>query len=99
MSTSFVSKIGKRGTFVIPAELREKFSLHEGDLVITEVLEDGLLLKPAVALPVESYTKARKAEFLLSNSLSKDEYEAEKKMVISMGLDPDNIKHYPPDSD
>jgi len=53
------AKIGKRGTLVIPAKLRQRFALKEGDLLVTEVREDGILLRPAVAVPVEIYTPQR----------------------------------------
>ena len=94
MNTAFVTKIGKRGTFVIPFEIREQLSLKEGDLLISEINEDGLMLKPAIALPIETYSLERKAEFILSNSISKKDYEASKEAVKAMGLDPNKIKHY-----
>ena len=62
------AKLGKRGTLVIPAKLRQRFALKEGDLLVTEEREDGILLRPAVAVPVEIYTPRRKAEFALNNS-------------------------------
>ena len=64
-----MSKVGKRGTVVIPANLRREFGIEEGTFVITEAREDGVLVRPAVALPVESYSDQRKAEFLLSNAV------------------------------
>lgn len=87
-------KIGKRGTFVIPASLRHHFGFEEGDVVIVENHGDGVLLKPAVTLPVEMYSDERKAEFLLSNAIDEKDYERAKKEVISMGIDPKNIVHY-----
>ena len=60
-------KIGKRGTVVIPATLRQKYRLEEGSQVIVESLTEGVLLRPVVTLPVEIYTPERKAEFLLNN--------------------------------
>ena len=64
-----ITKMGKRGTLVIPANLRQKMHLEEGDLLIAECHEGGILLKPAVALPIERYNTRRKAEFLLSNAI------------------------------
>jgi len=87
-------RIGKRGTLVIPAGLRIRLSLKEGDIVITELREDGLFLKPAVTLPVETYSPERRAEFLLSNTVSKEDYMHARKAVVEMGLDPDKIQHY-----
>ena len=53
------AKIGKRGTFVIPVKLRQRFNIKEGDLFLAEEREDGILLHPAVAVPVDH--SARKA--------------------------------------
>ncbi len=69
------AKIGKRGTLVIPAKLRQRFALKEGDLLVTEEREDGILLRPAVAVPVEIYTPQRKAEFFLNNAVSQRDYD------------------------
>lgn len=68
---SETSRIGKRGVVVIPARMRRRFGLEEGSLVIAEETEDGILLRPAITLPVEVYTPERRAEFLLSNAVMK----------------------------
>lgn len=93
-----VATLGKRGTFVIPANFRRYFGLHEGDLMIAENHSDGILLRPAVALPIEHYSKERKAEFLLSNATDSADYLVARKVVTGMGLDPDSISHYAPKS-
>ncbi|MGH9907706.1 MAG: AbrB/MazE/SpoVT family DNA-binding domain-containing protein [Pyrinomonadaceae bacterium] len=90
------SKVGKRGSVVVPARLRRKFGIKEGTLVIAEEREDGILLRPAVALPLEVYTPARRAEFLLSNAVNASDYEAAVKEVKKMGLDPAVIPHRKP---
>ena len=91
------SRIGKRGTVVIPSRLRRRYGLEEGALVIAEEREDGILLRPAVALPVEIYTDDRKAEFLLSNAVDAEGYAAAVKMVKEeFGLDPATIPHVKP---
>jgi AbrB family looped-hinge helix DNA binding protein len=81
------ARIGKRGTLVIPAKLRQRFALKEGDLLITEEREDGILLRPAVAVPVEIYTPQRKAEFLLNNAVSQRDYDNACEAIRAMGLD------------
>ncbi len=96
MSMTFVTRVGKRGTVVIPLAVREKFSLKEGDLMISEADDSGLSLKPAVVLPVETYSPERKAEFILSNSVSEEDYQNAKQVVKAMGLDPTKIKHHAP---
>jgi AbrB family looped-hinge helix DNA binding protein len=91
---SAVAKIGKRGTVVLPSRLRARFGFHEGDLIIAEDHGDGILIRPAIALPLELYTNERKAEFLLSNAVSEQDYQEARKAVKEMGLDPDKITHY-----
>ncbi len=91
-----VTKIGKRGVVVIPAALRQQLHLHEGDLMIAENHGDGILLKLAVALPIEMYSPERKAEFILSNAVDPSDYKAARKEVKAMGLDPDKIPHKKP---
>jgi AbrB family looped-hinge helix DNA binding protein len=69
------AKIGKRGTVVIPAAMRRHFGLKEGSLVIAEQREEGVLLRPALAIPIEVYTPKRRAEFLLSNATNLEDYQ------------------------
>jgi AbrB family looped-hinge helix DNA binding protein len=90
------SKVGKRGTVVVPARLRRKFGIEEGELVIAEERPDGILIRPAVALPVEIYTPERKAEFLLSNAVDAEDYRAAVAEVKRMGLEPARIPHHKP---
>lgn len=47
-------RIGKRGAWVVPANLRQHYGLEEGSLVIAEPRPDGILLKPAIVSPVLS---------------------------------------------
>lgn len=93
------SKVGKRGTVVIPARLRKRFGIDEGSLIIAEERGDGILIRPAVALPVEIYTDERIAEFLLNNAVDADDYARAVAEVRKMGLDPDSIPHYKPGQD
>ena len=90
------SRVGKRGTVVVPARLRRKFGIEEGRLVIAEERPDGILLRPAVALPLEIYTPERKAEFLLSNAIDARDYRAAMEEVKKMGLKPASIRHRKP---
>lgn len=94
MSTT--SRVGKRGTIVPPAELRRRYGLEEGTLVVAEAREGGILLRPAVAVPVEIYTSERRAEFLLSNAVDADEYAKAHRAVEAMGVDPDAMPHQRP---
>ena len=90
------SRVGKRGAIVVPARLRRKFGIEEGSLVIAEERDDGILIRPAVAVPVEIYTPARVAEFLLSNATDAGDYRAAVRAVRKMGIDPKAIAHRRP---
>lgn len=90
------SRVGKRGTVVIPAALRQRFGIEEGSLVIAEEREEGILIRPAVAIPLETYTPERRAEFLLSNAVDEEDYARAEDEVRKMGLDPTTIPHHRP---
>ncbi len=91
-------KIGRRGTVVIPVSIRRSYRFEEGSLVIAEARPDGVLLRPVVTLPVEIYSAERKAEFLLNNTVTADDYASAVKEVRNMGLDPETIPHKKPES-
>lgn len=93
---SEVTRVGKRGTVVIPASLRKRYGLEEGREVLVEETAEGLLLRPAVTLPIETYTKERRAAFLLDNAVDREDYERARVEVQKMGLDPDDVPHETP---
>jgi AbrB family looped-hinge helix DNA binding protein len=90
------AKVGKRGAIIVPAKLRKRFGIEEGTLVIAEETEDGILIRPAVVIPVERYTPERKAEFLLSAATSPIDYRKARQAVRKLGINPDSIPHRPP---
>ena len=55
--------------------------------------KDGELTCPAAALPVEEYSKERRAEFLLSNAVDEQDYAWARHEVLRLGLDPDQVPH------
>lgn len=61
--------INNRGVVTLPAKLRRALGLNADDVLIAETTPEGLLLRPAITLPIEVYTDRRIAEF--------DESEAE----------------------
>lgn len=61
--------INSRGVVTLPAKLRRALGLNPDDDLIAETTPEGLLLRPAITLPVELYTEEREREF--------DEGEAE----------------------
>lgn len=90
------ASVGKRGAIIVPANLRKRFGIEEGTIVTAEEKEDGILIRPAVLVPVERYSPERKAQFLLSNAIDEADYRSARKSVRKMGLDPDAIPHSKP---
>ncbi len=93
------TKVGRRGTVVIPAGIRRSYGFEQGSLVIIEARSEGVLLRPVVTLPVEIYTPERKAEFLLNNTITLEDYAAAVKEVRRMGIDPETIPHKKPEGE
>ena len=67
--------INSRGVVTLPVKLRQAMGLKKDDQLIAETTPQGLLLRPAVTLPLELYTQERVQEF--------DEAEAELAAVLS----------------
>jgi len=66
--------VTSRGVVTLPAKLRKAMGLKAEDQLIAETTPEGLLLRPAVTLPVEIYSEERIREF--------DEAEAELAHVL-----------------
>jgi AbrB family looped-hinge helix DNA binding protein len=91
-----VTKVGRRGSVVIPAKVRKQLGIAEGDLLIFEVVERGVIIRPAVALPVADCPAERRAEFILNAAIDAADYARARKTVKAMGLDPERVPHDPP---
>ena len=55
--------INSRGVVMLPAKLRQAMGLKADEQLIAETTPQGLLLHPAVTLPLELYTPERVQEF------------------------------------
>jgi AbrB family looped-hinge helix DNA binding protein len=66
--------VTSRGVITLPAKLRQALGLKADDQLIAETTPEGLLLRPAVTLPIEMYSDKRVREF--------DEAEAELDRVL-----------------
>jgi len=55
--------VTSRGVVTLPLGLRKALGIKADDTLIAETTADGLLLRPAVTLPVEIYTDRRVREF------------------------------------
>jgi AbrB family looped-hinge helix DNA binding protein len=67
--------VTSRGVITLPAKLRQALGLKADDQLIAETTPEGLLLRPAVTLPIEMYSDKRVREF--------DEAEAALDQVLS----------------
>ena len=72
--------ITSRGVITLPARLRRALGLRADDQLIAELTPEGLLLRPAVTLPVEIYSEEREREF--------DREEAEFEDALEQGYRP-----------
>ena len=73
-----------------------RFGIEEGTMIIAEARQDGILIRPAVTVPMTWYSPERRAEFLLSNAVDATDYAQAPEEVKKLGLDPAAIPHQPP---
>ena len=88
-------RLGKKGTLVIPAKVRQSYGLKEGSLISVEERPEGVLLRPVVAVSIEKYSIEQKARFLLDNSVTEEDYAWAVREVGKMGLEPDKFMENP----
>lgn len=55
--------ITSRGVITLPAKLRRQLGLKADDQLIAESTPEGILLRPAITLPIEVYSEERENEF------------------------------------
>jgi len=55
--------ISGRGLIALPAKMREAAGIRPLDNLIAETTPEGILLRPAVTVPIEIYSEERIAEF------------------------------------
>ena len=55
--------VTSRGVITLPAKLRQALGLKADDQLIAETTPEGLLLRPAVTLPIELSSDQRVREF------------------------------------
>jgi AbrB family looped-hinge helix DNA binding protein len=60
---SIILTMTSRGVLTLPAKLRKASGLRPGDPILAEATDEGILLRPAAALPIEMYSAEREAEF------------------------------------
>ena len=60
--------LSSRGLITLPAKLRQALGLKADDQLIAETTPEGILLRPAVTLPLELYSPQRLQEFEAAES-------------------------------
>lgn len=70
--------LSSRGLITLPAKLRQALGLKADDQLIAETTPEGILLRPAVTLPLELYSPQRLQEF--------DEAESELAAVMQRSV-------------
>ena len=58
-----ILNVSRRGVVTLPAKLRQALGIKGDDQIIAEATPEGLLLRPAVTLPIEIYDDKRIREF------------------------------------
>jgi bifunctional DNA-binding transcriptional regulator/antitoxin component of YhaV-PrlF toxin-antitoxin module len=53
-------QVGRRGTIVLSAATRRRYGFEDGSLFISEERQDGVLIRPAVAVPADLVEVRRK---------------------------------------
>jgi len=81
---------------VTPVRMRGRLGIEEGDAVTLEERDGAIMIRPAVTLPVESYSLERVAEFLLNSAVTPEWYAEAVAEVRRLGLDPESIPHEKP---
>jgi antitoxin PrlF len=55
--------LNRRGVITLPAKMREAVGLKPEDTLIAELTSEGILLRPAMTVPIEIYSPKRIREF------------------------------------
>jgi len=99
-----IARIGARGQVVIPASIRRLLGLQTGETVVFRVDDQrNVTVSPAVVIarrsrvPVKQYSQEEVAQLLIDSAYTSEEEEDARKKIASMGLNPDNFRHYEPD--
>jgi AbrB family looped-hinge helix DNA binding protein len=55
--------VNSRGDIALPVEMRQAMGLKADDTLIAELTPEGILLRPAMSVPIEIYTPKRLRQF------------------------------------
>jgi len=82
-------------SITLPPDIRDRFGLAEGSVLVVETDEHGIHLRPGENPMIEIYTPERIAEFHLNNAYDDADYAWALDEVRRMGIDPATVLHDP----
>lgn len=74
-----IININERGTLTLPKEMRKRLGIRNAGQIIAEETEDGIMLKPGMAFPIEIYSDKRIAEFQRNNEVALKKFSLKRK--------------------
>ena len=60
VAVEYSGHVGRRGAIVLPSSVRKRYGLNDGSLFISEQRDDGVLIRPALATPIDLEEVRRK---------------------------------------
>lgn len=69
-----IVSVNQRGGLTLPKEIRIRYGLEAGGQIVVEETDEGILLRPAVTFPIESYSDGRLNEFQKNNEDALSEF-------------------------
>jgi len=87
------SRLTQSGAIELPADLRQRLGLLEGDEVVLEERDGGLFLRPVI----EKWTQEEIAGYLLNCSVTQENYDDMCEEVRKLGFDPAEVPYTDPE--
>ena len=89
-------KMGRRGTLVLPAKLRKQFGLEDGSMLTVAAKDGAISIRPAYLYEPEVWSDEERCYFILINSMTQEEWDANLPEVLQLGIDPAKINGLEP---
>lgn len=83
-----IAQLSGKGAITLPARIRRRLGLVEGDILSVRVSDGSIVLDPAVVTPVELYDEQRMKEFE-DNARMTDEELRQARHVWEAGSSPE----------
>jgi antitoxin PrlF len=70
MKTNII--VSSRGQITLPSEVRKKYGINEGSVLVVDDRDGEIILKPATVMEVEYYTDSEIEEWVAADSFKND---------------------------